>query len=53
MGAVIREKRILEANNVRSLVDTRSVIFIRNARLGVSKETSKQNRYEKQVSRGF
>ena len=52
-GAVIREKGVLESKSISSLVDTRSVIFIRNARLRVSKETSKQDRYEKQVLRGF
>lgn len=52
-GAVIREKKVQRFYEINSLVDTRSVIFIRNARLRVSKETSKQDRYEKQVLRGF
>lgn len=52
-GAVIREKRFNIFIADASLVDTRSVIFIRNARLRVSKETSKQDRYEKQRFRGF
>jgi len=51
--AVIRERKVKKSYSIRSLVDTRSVIFIRNARLRVSKETSKQDRYEKQVLRGF
>ncbi|WP_218949839.1 hypothetical protein, partial [Acinetobacter sp. YH12102] len=41
-GAVIREKSVLVAYCVSSLVDTRSVIFIRNARFRVSQETGKK-----------